>query len=79
MLPVSHFSLMYLILSSIDGTFSVNTSDFLLHSPLLVALPESVQVRLESLPAESVVVSNESLEEVNKFCYLGDKIRAAGY
>ena len=29
---------------------------------------------LKGLPAESAVVSNESLEVVNKFCYLGDMI-----
>ena len=33
---------------------------------------------LEGLPSESVVVSNESLEVVNKFCYLGDMISAVG-
>ena len=33
---------------------------------------------LEGLPAESVVTSNKSLEIVNKFCYLGDMISAAG-
>ena len=31
---------------------------------------------LVGLPAESVVVNNESLEIVNKFCYLGDTISA---
>ena len=32
----------------------------------------TVEVRpLEGLPAESVAVNNESLEQVNKFCYLG--------
>ena len=29
---------------------------------------------LEGLPTESVVISNESLEVVNKFCYFGDII-----
>ena len=32
----------------------------------------------EGLLAESVVVSNESLEIVNKFCYLGDMISVGG-
>ena len=29
-------------------------------------------------PEESVVIRNDSLEEVNKFCYLGDVISAGG-
>ena len=33
---------------------------------------------LEGLPAEYVVVSNESLEVVIKFFYLGDTINAGG-
>ena len=33
---------------------------------------------VEGLPAESVVISNESLEVVNKFCYFGDMISAGG-
>ena len=33
---------------------------------------------LEGLPAVSVVISNESLEIVKKFCYLDDIISAAG-
>ena len=41
---------------------------------------ESVQVRLDlkELPAEHVLISNESLETVNKFCYLGDITAARG-
>ena len=33
---------------------------------------------LDGLPAESVVVNNQSLEVVNKLCYLGDTISAGG-
>ena len=33
---------------------------------------------LEGLPAESVIVSNESLGVVNKLCYLGDMNSADG-
>ena len=33
---------------------------------------------IEGLPAESVVVSNESLEVVKKFCYLGDTSAGGG-
>ena len=41
---------------------------------------EIVHVRLDKLriPAESAVVSNESLEVVNKFCNLGDMISSVG-
>ena len=47
-------------------------------SLFLTLSAESVQVRpLEGPPAESLVVSNESLELVNRFRHIGDMISAA--
>ena len=38
------------------------------------------QIRpVEGLPTESIVVNNESLEVVNKLCYLSDMISATGW